>query len=253
MFFKNAIQYLTAQELPDLQQRKFRNPTPKELTFTGFAPVEDDLYVANGLFCLRHAEKIIPASAVKYRVEQLSAGRKVSKDELNAMKESVIREAAVHALVKVTDTYAYLGGGKLIINTASHNTAERVVSLLRALSGTFAVEKMPELDLEKMSKNPDFTIGDTATFKDAEAKVTYSGWVNQGEFEGKLRTHRLVKLSLEMGENSFTVDEKFVLSKIKMLDGDALLKPEDLRTDIALSISVANEITSALLEMTGNE
>lgn len=241
MFFKNAIQYLTAAELPLLETRKFRNPTPKELSFTGFAPVEDDLYVVNGLFCLRHAEKIIPASAVNYRVEQLAAGRKVSKDELNAMKESVIREAAVHALVKVTNTYAYLGGGKLIINTASHNTAERVVSHLRALSGTFAVEKMPELDLEKVSKNTGFTIGGTATFKDAEAKVVYSGCISQDEFKGKLWTHQLVKLSLEMGEDSFTVDEKFVLSKIK-----TTVKPEDLRTDIALSIGVINEITAEL-------
>ena len=243
MIFKNAIQYLTAAELPPLEARKFRNPTPKELSFTGFTPVEDDLYVVNGLFCLRRAEKIIPASAVKYRVEQLAAGRKVSKDELNAMKESVIREAAVHALVKVTDTYAYLGGGKLIINTASHNTAERVLSHLRALSGTFEVEKMPELDLNAVAKNHNFLLGGVVNFSDNSSRISYAGRVNDNDISNnKIRGYGVVKISLEMDEDSFTVDEKFVLSRIKMTD----VKPEDLRTDIALSIGVINEITAEL-------
>jgi DNA recombination-dependent growth factor C len=244
MFFKNAIQYLTAAELPPLEARKFRNPTPKELSFTGFAPVEDDLYVVNGLFCLRHAEKIIPASAVNYRVEQLAAGRKVSKDELNAMKESVIREAAVHALVKVTDIYAYLGGGKLIINTASHNTAERVVSHLRALSGTFAVEKMPELELERIfNESTDFEVLENAVFVSDDAKVVYKG--NNVYIA---RFGKTTKLALSLKDTIFTVSEKFVLSKIKMTD----VKPEDLRNDIALSIGVINEITRALNETLHN-
>ena len=238
MFFKNAIQYLTTQELPDLQQRKFRNPTPKELSYTGFAPVEDDLYVVNGLFCLRHAEKIIPASAVDYRVEQLAAGRKVSKGELSAMKESVIREAAVHALVKVTDTYAYLGGGKLIINTARHSTAERVVSHLRALSGTFAVEKMPELRLsEVFTQHGDFSIGEKAVFTSADEKVSYAG----PDPHSKLANYDVAKVSMSLNDVSFAVDKQFVLSNIKMVE-----KPEDLRTDIALSIGAINEITKEL-------
>ena len=239
MFFKNAIQYLTAQELPDLQQRKFRNPTPKELTFTGFAPVEDDLYVVNGLFCLRHAEKIMPTSAVNYRVEQLAAGRKVSKDELNAMKESVIREAAVHALVKVTDTYAYLGGGKLIINTASHNTAERVLSHLRALSGTFEVEKMPELDVGEQYSKEAFEIGDKATYTSREdERIVYTGHGAQYMQRNMLSAE---KATFVFEDTAFAVNKQFVLSRIK-----TTVKPEDLRTDIALSIGVINEITAEL-------
>ena len=237
MFFKNAIQYLTAQELPYLQQRKFRNPTPKELTFTGFAPVEDDLYVVNGLFCLRHAEKIIPSSAVNYRVEQMSAGRKVSKDELNAMKESVIREAAVHALVKVTDNYAYLGGGKLIINTASHNTAECVVKQLQILAGGFPVEKMPELDLGEIFTDQEFTIGEKATFVGTDEKIVYSGY----DTVNMQLNYEVAKVSLTLNDVSFAVDRQFVLTHIKMTE-----KPEDLRTDIALSIGAINEITKEL-------
>ena len=243
MFFKNAIQYLTAAEVPPLEARKFRNPTPKELTFTGFAPVEGDLYVVNGLFCLRHAEKIIPSSAVNYRVEQMSAGRKVSKDELNAMKESVIREAAVHALVKVTDTYAYLGGGKLIINTASHNTAERVVKHLQILAGSFPVEKMPELQLSKIftASSTVFTVGEKATFVGEDEKIVYAGQHPHSQLADY--DYEVSKVSLTLNDVSFAVDKQFVLSNIKMVE-----KPEDLRTDIALSIGAINEITGALNE-----
>lgn len=164
MLFKNALTYriLTPITLTDddLLSRKFVDIRPEQIETGGFSEVSDDHMTVYVNYCqfmqYRHDEKIIPPKSVK-RVVALRAaelrkqGLNPGKEELEELKNQVILEHLPHAMVKTTIITCYIDHQEqhLIVN-AGHTQAEKAISVIREILGSFKV--VPLVVMDNVSK-----------------------------------------------------------------------------------------------------
>lgn len=103
------------------------------------------------LLCLKIQEKVLPGAvineALAERIEKIEQtdGRKVYKKEKETLKDEVYANLLPQAFSKSKKIFCYIDtkNGRFIVDTASSNTAEFVVTTLRKTLGTFKVEHAP--------------------------------------------------------------------------------------------------------------
>lgn len=163
MFFTNLLAYRLTQALPfdvealqtALATKPAREPASQELNTYGFiAPIgkgEDAplVHASHGylLIAARKYERVLPASSVndevKKRVDAIEAEqlRKVYKKERDQIKDEVIQAFLPRTFLRKRSTFAAIDIERclVLINTASHKTAEDLLSSLREVVGSLPV------------------------------------------------------------------------------------------------------------------
>jgi recombination associated protein RdgC len=158
MWFRNLQLYRLVQS-PDftpealeerLQTAAFRGCARLELTANGWVPPlgREGVQLVHGaggyvMITARRADKIIPATVVKQLLEDKVAGveaaesRDIYRKERRRMKDDIIHDLLPSALVRHTDSYAYIDtrGGLLVVDSPTPARAEALVSLLRTTLG----------------------------------------------------------------------------------------------------------------------
>lgn len=160
MWFKNARLFqlndnfaLNAEQLSDaLKSDALRACGPMEVVSKGWlSPFGDDseLYVLQSgdalMFCLGIEEKVLPAAVVNHQLSQQvsrikqETGEKPGRKQQTDIKQQLMNEMLPKAFVKPKSLYAYidLKLNMLVVNSASQNAAEDLVSQLRQTLGSF--------------------------------------------------------------------------------------------------------------------
>jgi len=160
MWFKNARLFqlseefsLNAEQLSDaLKSDALRPCAPMEAVSKGWlSPFGEDseLYVLQSgdalLFSLGIEEKVLPAAAVNHQLSQQvtaikqQTGEKPGRKQQTDIKQQLMNEMLPRAFVKPKTLHAYidLSLNMLVVNSASQNAAEDLVSQLRQTLGSF--------------------------------------------------------------------------------------------------------------------
>ncbi|MFQ5519023.1 MAG: recombination-associated protein RdgC, partial [Mariprofundus sp.] len=181
MWFKNIHFYkfeddfkLNAQQLHDkLEGRKARACGQMEMACMGWAkPLGRTgqmlVHDTDGslMICLRHEDKVLPASLVREQVEEQAfnieqeAGRPVGRKEKRDIKDQVLQELLPRALVRASHTFACIlpKQGWLIVNASSASKSEELIETLRKTLGTLnvvlpATEESPESAMTRWLMN----------------------------------------------------------------------------------------------------
>lgn len=164
MFFKNLMVYRLTKPLPvsieEMEARladlAFKSCGPQEMTRVGFVPPlgrHGSTFVHSvnvfHMLCLAREEKILPAAVIKTKVqekvEQIEAEqmRKVSRKEMDEIKDTILTELLPHAFSKVKKTYGYFSGsGLLIVDASTPKAADDFTSCLRMALGSLPVRML---------------------------------------------------------------------------------------------------------------
>lgn len=252
MNFKNLRIYRffepphTATFADYLLQKHFRPVGNLDMLSTGFvSPYGDDgdlTCVENGciLFVMRRQEKILPPSVIKEylndRVAEIQEreNRQVRAKERKALREELINELLAQAFKKTEDVYAYIDieNNWLVVNTSSEKRAQEVISLLRRSMGSCKT-----IDI-KLNINPSHIMSEwcAGVVGPPEKLILNVECCNLADdeetvnckfvspFSKEIREHigagkQICKLSLVWNDHfTFTIDESFVITKLKMCD-----------------------------------
>ncbi len=162
MWFKNARLFQLNEEFgldaealnAALKNDALKACAPMEMVSKGwvspFGPDSEMFVWQSGdalLFCLGMEEKVLPAAVVNHqlnqRIENIKAetGNKPGRKQQTDMKQQVTMEMLPQAFVKPKQTFAYLDLklGFLVVDSASQNAAEELVTHLRQTLGSFKV------------------------------------------------------------------------------------------------------------------
>ncbi|GAA4825890.1 recombination-associated protein RdgC [Marinicella pacifica] len=160
MWFKNARLFqlnedfsLSAEQLSEaLKSDELRPCGPMELVSKGWlSPFgeDSDLFVLQSgdalMFTMGVEEKVMPAAVVNHQLHlqvaqiKQSTGEKPGRKQQMDMKQQLMNEMLPQAFVKPKTLHAYidLNLNHLVVNTASQNAAEDLVSQLRQTLGSF--------------------------------------------------------------------------------------------------------------------
>jgi recombination associated protein RdgC len=162
MWFKNIQVYrftkpftLTAEQIHEqLAEQGFQACGSQDRSKIGWVPplgenTSEYVHVANGyiLVCCKKQDKVLPAAAVNEVLEekvsdiQEEEGRKVGRKERMQLKDDILISMLPRAFTRSSKHYAYFSPaeGTLIVNTASANRADELVSSLREALGSLPV------------------------------------------------------------------------------------------------------------------
>lgn len=155
LHFPKSVPFAAEQLETALAQRPSTPLADCELSRHGWVPPVgkgDDaplVHAANGslLFCLKREERLLPMSVVNLevaeRAEAIEAqrGSPVRRAERDDLRDQVLKEFLPRAFTRATRTYAYIDtvGGWLVIDTASADKCDGLVSLLRQCMGSLPV------------------------------------------------------------------------------------------------------------------
>ncbi len=256
MWFKNLALFrftesfpLTAAELESkLEQMKFRSCGNHEQFSIGWTtPLgragQQLVHASNGfmMFCMQKEEKVLPASVVneivleKIQQAEEQQARKLAKKERSAVKDEVVFELLPKAFSFSRYTYAYIDpqGGWLLVDAASANKAEDLVSLLRKCLGTLpvippntvtqpATTMTGWLDGEMVPA--DIVIEDECELRapDQEGGIIHCKRqdLSQPEIKNHLNSgKKAVKLAVSWADRlSFIIDESLSIKRLRFLD-----------------------------------
>jgi len=114
------------------------------------------VHAASGaiLLCMRHEQKVIPASAIKEALEErvqaieLDTGRKVYSKEKQSLKEDLLSQMLPNAFVRSRHTFACIDSrnGFVVIDAASDKTADSLHELLVESVGSIGAVKLVAKD-----------------------------------------------------------------------------------------------------------
>lgn len=263
MFFKNLQIYRLTQTLTidaealqaALATKPARDPGTQELGTYGFtAPFgkgEDAplVHVSSGfmLVAASKATRQLPGSVVRdmmvKKVEQIEAEqlRKVYKAERDQIKDEIIQALLPHAFIRYSRTFAALDlkAGLIIVNSASANSAEDLLSTLREVLGSLPVRPVTVkiaptasmTDWVRQQKAPEnFFLLNAAQLRDTHedgGTVNCKGQdLTSDEIQLHLSTGKIVtQLSLAYQDKlSFVLNDKLDIKSVRF---------EDLLTDQA--------------------
>lgn len=161
MWFKNLIVYrltesfaFTSAELEQkLEQMRFRPcGSHNEFSFGWAAPCPESeqlVHSSNGfmMICGKKEEKLLPASVVnellaeKITAHEVDYGRMPSKKQRTEMKDELIFGLLPRAFSHSRKTFAYIDvkGGWVVVDSASSNKAEDLLSCVRSCLGSFPI------------------------------------------------------------------------------------------------------------------
>ena len=159
MWFKNLSLFrftepfaLNADELAEkLETLRFRPcGAHEESSFGWTAPLgkaeQPLVHATNGymMLCVKKEEKVLPTAVVNEMIQEKAAeaeeqqGRKLSKKERTRLKDELIFDLLPRAFTFSRKIYAYIDpqGGWLVVDAASSNSAEDLLTLLRKSLGS---------------------------------------------------------------------------------------------------------------------
>lgn len=263
MWFKNLRLYRLQQPLglgeaeleEALARQAFRPCGQLELDSAGFVPPlgQDDgplSHVVNGnrLFCLRRAERLLPAAVVNEVVAEKVAhieeteGYTVRRPERNRIKEAVFHELLPQAFVRSRLTWAYVdeSTGLLAVDAAAANRAEELLAVLREAVGSLKVTPL-EVSLAPASVLSSWlrgdglmaglVLGDECELRDPEGRegVVRCRGVDLADEEVQAHLEHgryAVRLALEWEDRlSFVLGDDFAIRRLRF--GDRLLEDRD--------------------------
>lgn len=250
MWAKNIVFYRRdAFSLADLDNRLAKRPCHKPTGLDWFtqgwvAPAVffDQLAPKIGdylLVALKRFDKVLPGAVIKAALEEkvneieLKEARKVGRKEKKQLKEQITDDLLPKALLKESQTYAWLGSEFVFVNAGSHNKAENVLSELRdamppfpcALPRTKVSPSAAMTDWLASGEAPgDFELGADVNMQDGStegAKVT----VRRGDLTADdVRKHiesgkQVTAMSLTWRDRiRFTLTDNMLIKGIKYLD-----------------------------------
>ncbi len=256
MWFKNLTIFrltetftLTAEELEEkLEAMVFRAcGSHDEFSLGWVSPVGGKnmplVHSANNflMICSKKEERVLPASVLnemmleKIQETEEEQGRKLSKKERTAIKDELIFELLPRAFTFSRKLYAYIDvkGGFLVVDSASTNKAEDLLSLLRKCLGSLpavplnTVEK-PILTMTEWlisQKTPsDVVVEDECELRAPEEAGGVIRCKRHDLSLPEIKNHldigkQVIKLALNWDDRlSFILDENLSVKRLKFLD-----------------------------------
>jgi recombination associated protein RdgC len=280
MWFKNLRLYrmlqpfnLSEEELDAaLQEKPFRKCGSLEPSSLGWdSPLgrqSEKLAHETGasiMVCVRQEEKLLPSAVVTELLEEKVAaiesaeGRPVGKRERTGMKEEIIHDLLPRALGRSSRTFAMIDrtSGWILVDAASANKAEKLISLLRETLGSLPVKPLevntaPAAILTEWVRDPvrhtDFRLLDSCELTDTDGDggvVRCKGQdLASEEIQGHLDAGKQVtKLTLEWDERlAFSLESDLAIKRLKFLDllqeqaADVATEDEIARFDVTFSL-----------------
>ena len=201
------------------------------------------VHSANGflMMCIKKEERVLPASVLnemmleKIAETEEEQGRKLSKKERTAIKDELIFELLPRAFTFSRKLYAYIDikGGFLVVDSASTNKAEDLLSLLRKCLGSLpavplnTVEKpiatMTEWLISQKTPN-DVVIEDECELRAPEEAGGVIRCKRHDLSLPEIKNHldigkQVIKLALNWDDRlSFILDENLSVKRLKFLD-----------------------------------
>ncbi len=298
MWFKNLSIFrlteaftLTAEELEEkLAVLAFRPcGSHEDFTLGWVSPIGKAaplVHSANGfmMICTKKEERVLPASVLNEMMQEKieeteeKEGRKLSKKERTAIKDELIFELLPRAFTFSRKLFAYIDvkGGFLVVDSASANKAEDLLSLLRKCLGSLpavplnTVEKPIATMTEWLisQKTPkDVTIEDECELRAPEEAGGVIRCKRHDLSLPEIKNHldigkQVIKLALNWDDRlSFILDENLSVKRLKFLDliqdqvTETNADDEAARFDVdfsIMSLELANFIPR-LLEIFGGE
>jgi recombination associated protein RdgC len=244
------------------------------------------VHSANGfmMICTKKEERVLPASVLNEMMQEKideteeAEGRKLSKKERTAIKDELIFELLPRAFTFSRKLFAYIDvkGGFLVVDSASANKAEDLLSLLRKCLGSLpavplnTVEKPIATMTEWLltQKTPkDVKIEDECELRAPEEAGGVIRCKRHDLSLPEIKNHldigkQVIKLALNWDDRlSFILDENLSVKRLKFLDliqdqvTDTDAHDEAARFDVdfsIMSLELANFIPR-LLEIFGGE
>ncbi len=298
MWFKNLSIFrlteaftLTAEELEEkLAVLAFRPcGSHEDFTLGWVSPIGKAaplVHSANGfmMICTKKEERVLPASVLNEMMQEKieeteeKEGRKLSKKERTAIKDELIFELLPRAFTFSRKLFAYIDvkGGFLVVDSASANKAEDLLSLLRKCLGSLpavplnTVEKpiatMTEWLISQQTPK-DVTVEDECELRAPEEAGGVIRCKRHDLSLPEIKNHldigkQVIKLALNWDDRlSFILDENLSVKRLKFLDliqdqvTETNTDDEAARFDVdfsIMSLELANFIPR-LLEIFGGE
>ncbi len=298
MWFKNLSIFrlteaftLTAEELEEkLAVLTFRPcGSHEDFTLGWVSPIGKAaplVHSANGfmMICTKTEERVLPASVLNEMMQEKieeteeKEGSKLSKKERTAIKDELIFELLPRAFTFSRKLFAYIDvkGGFLVVDSASANKAEDLLSLLRKCLGSLpavplnTVEKPIATMTEWLisQKTPkDVTVEDECELRAPEEAGGVIRCKRHDLSLPEIKNHldigkQVIKLALNWDDRlSFILDENLSVKRLKFLDliqdqvTETNADDEAARFDVdfsIMSLELANFIPR-LLEIFGGE
>jgi recombination associated protein RdgC len=256
MWFKNLRIYLlqhpfnlTQEALAEqLESKRFQTCGSHDLSGMGWdSPLgrqsESLVHEVGGcqMICARQEDKLLPATVVNEIVEekvdqiQLEEGRKVGRKERSELKDEVFHQLLPKAFSRYTRQFAMIDKqqGWILVDAASANKAEALISLLRDTLGSLPVKPLevatsPSYVMTDWLKHPgqfkDFTLMDSCELQDRSDEASMLRCKGQDLSADEMMAHidagkQVVKLAVEWDERlSCTIDMDMSIKRIKFLD-----------------------------------
>jgi recombination associated protein RdgC len=280
MWFKNLRLYrlLKPFELPEdlldqrLQVKRFRpcgSHEPSTLGWTSPLGRGSDRLVHElagcVMICARQEDKLLPAAVVSETLEEridaieTEQARKLSRKERMELRDEIIHQLLPLAFAKSSRTFALIDRQHdwILVDAASANRAESVISLLRESLGSLSVRPFETVIaptkvltdwVAQPTKQADFLLLDSCELRDtsdAGGIIRCSGEdLAASEIQAHLATGKqVVKLALQWDERiSCILEADLAIKRIKFLDilqdqlGELETEDEVARFDLSFSL-----------------
>lgn len=299
MWFKNLTLFrltepftLSAAELHSKLETLAFRPCGKHEPFSaGWTPPlgtnsEQLVHSNNGflMICLKKQEKVLPASVVneicaeKIIEQEQQQARKFSRKERSALKDEVIFELLPQAFCYSKRLYAYIDakGGWIVVDSASANKAEDLISLLRQALDSLPVSPPVTNEspvavmtqwLNSQKAPSDIIIEDECELRSEELEGGIIRCkrhdLSLPEIQNHLNSGKKVqKLAVNWADRlAFVVDENLAIKRLRFLDliQDQLAEyeneneQEQFDVDFSIMSSELAGFLPRLLELFGGE
>ncbi|MCU7879288.1 MAG: recombination-associated protein RdgC [Candidatus Thiodiazotropha sp. (ex Lucinoma aequizonata)] len=256
MWFKNLRVYLLQQpfNLTDealagvMESKRFQSCGSHDLMGMGWdAPLgrqaESLVHEVGGcqMVCVRQEEKLLPAAVINEILEEKvviieqEEGRKVARRERSELREEVFHQLLPKAFSHYTRQYAMIDKqqGWILVDAASVNKAEVLVTLLRETLGSLPVKPLevelaPTYVMTEWLKRPeqyrDFRLLDSCELKDRSDEASVLRCKGQDLSADEMMAHidagkEVVKLAVEWDERlSCIIDADMSIKRLRFLD-----------------------------------
>jgi recombination associated protein RdgC len=193
------------------------------------------------MICARREEKLLPAAVVNEVVEekveqiQQEEGRKVARKERSELRDEIFHQLLPKAFSRFTRHYAIIDKqqGWIVVDAASANKAEALVSLLRDTLGSLPVKPLevtvsPAHVMTEWLKHPeqyaDFSLLDSCELQDRSDEASVLRCKGQDLSAAEIMGHidagkAVVKLAVEWDQRlSCVIDGDMSIRRLKFLD-----------------------------------
>ncbi|MEW8559803.1 MAG: recombination-associated protein RdgC [Candidatus Thiodiazotropha sp.] len=256
MWFKNLRIYLLQQPFnltqealaARLESKRFQPCASHELNGMGWdAPLgrnaEALVHEVGGcqMICARQEEKLLPAAVVNEivaeRVDQIQQeeGRRVARKERSELRDETFHQLLPKAFSRYTSHYAMIDKqrGWIVVDAASANRAEALISLLRESLGSLPAKPLqvtvsPSHVMTEWLRHPDrygdFTLLDSCELQDRSDEASMLRCKGQDLSAAEMMAHievgkEVIKLAVEWDQRlSCQIDGDLSIKRLKFLD-----------------------------------